>query len=84
MDLVATALELQPIIRKYLDTGEQEARLANEVFVAVGQAGLFRLFAPHEVGGLEASPAVAFALLRRSVLPIQPLAGVLGILSPPA
>ena len=61
MDPVTAALELQPIIRKYLDTGEQAARLANEVFAAVGQAGLFRLFAPHEVGGLEASPTVALA-----------------------
>ncbi len=63
MDLVTAALELQPIIQKYLDTGEQEARLANEVFAAVGQAGLFRLFAPHEVGGLEASPTVALAAI---------------------
>ena len=63
MDLVTAALELQPIIRKYLDTGEQEARLANEVFAAVGQAGLFRLFAPHEVGGLEAPPTVALAAI---------------------
>ena len=56
MNLVTAALELQPLIRKYLGKGEQEARLVNEVFAAVGQAGLFRLFAPHEVGGLEASP----------------------------
>lgn len=63
MDLVTAALELQPLIRKYLDTGEQEARLVNEVFAAVGQAGLFRLFAPHEVGGPEASPAVALAAI---------------------
>ena len=63
MDLVTAALELQPLIRKHLGTGEQEARLVNEVFAAVGQVGLFRLFAPHEVGGLEASPAVAFAAI---------------------
>ena len=63
MNLVTAALELQPLIRKYLGKGEQEARLVNEVFAAVGQAGLFRLFAPHEVGGLEASPAVAFAAI---------------------
>ncbi len=63
MDPVTAALELQPIIRKYLGKGEQEARLVNEVFAAVGQAGIFRLFAPHEVGGLEASPAVALAAI---------------------
>ena len=63
MNLVTAALELQPLIRKYLGKGEQEARLVNDVFAAVGQAGLFRLFAPHEVGGLEASPAVAFAAI---------------------
>ena len=63
MDPVTAALELQPIIRKHLDTGEQAARLANEVFAAVGQVGLFRLFAPREVGGLEAAPTVALAAI---------------------
>ncbi|MCE2487623.1 MAG: acyl-CoA dehydrogenase family protein [Desulfurellaceae bacterium] len=63
MNPVSAARELQPIIRKYLGEGEKEARLVNEVFAAVGQAGLFRLFAPHEVGGLEVSPAVALAAI---------------------
>ena len=63
MDPVAAARELQPLIRQHLDQGEAEARLASAVFDAVGRAGLFHLFAPHEVGGLEASPTVALAAI---------------------
>lgn len=43
--------------------GEKRARLTDEVVSAVGQAGLFRLFAPQEVGGLEASPPTALAAI---------------------
>ena len=59
--VVTAAYELQPLIRKHLVEGEQRARLIQEVVTAVGQAGLFRMMAPHEVGGLEVPPSVAFA-----------------------
>ena len=59
--IIATARELQPLIREHLVEGEKRARLTQEVVTAVGQAGLFRLFAPREVGGLEVPPPVAFA-----------------------
>ena len=59
--VVAAAHELQPFIRKHLLAGEKRARLVQEVVTAVGQAGLFRMFAPREVGGLEVPPSVAFA-----------------------
>ncbi|MBM4259598.1 MAG: hypothetical protein FJ147_27335 [Deltaproteobacteria bacterium] len=61
--LIATAYDLQPLIRKHLLEGEQRARLVKEVVSAVGEAGLFRLFAPREVGGLEVPPPVALAAL---------------------
>ena len=59
--VVAAAHELQPLIRKHLLAGEKRARVVQEVVTAVGQAGLFRMFAPREVGGLEVPPSVAFA-----------------------
>ena len=61
--IAATARELQPLIRQHLLEGEQKARLAKEVATAVGQAGLFRLFAPREVGGLEIPPPVGLAAI---------------------
>ncbi|NOT53609.1 MAG: hypothetical protein HOP18_03295 [Deltaproteobacteria bacterium] len=61
--VITTAQELQPLIRAHLVTGEQQARLTKEVVAAVGQAGLFRLYAPREVGGLEVPPPVALTVI---------------------
>ena len=61
--VVSATHELQPLIREHLVEGEERARLTPEVVSAAGQAGLFRLFAPREVGGLEVLPSVAFAAL---------------------
>ena len=58
---VEAAVSLQPLIREHLVEGEQRARLTQEVVTAVGQAGLFRLLAPREVGGLEVPPSVVLA-----------------------
>ena len=59
--IVATARALQPLLREHLVEGERRARLTPAVVTAVGQAGLFRILAPREVGGLEASPSVTLA-----------------------
>ena len=59
---VEAAINLQPLIREHLVAGEERARLMPEVVTAVGEAGLFRLYAPREVGGLEVSPSVALAV----------------------
>lgn len=61
--IITTARELQPLIREHLVAGEQQARLTKEVVTAVGEAGLFRLYAPREVGGLEIPPPVALAVI---------------------
>lgn len=58
---VTAAVELQPLIREHLVEGEKRARLTQEVVTAVGKAGLFRLYAPREVGGLEVLPSVFLA-----------------------
>jgi len=61
--LVTTARDLQPLIRQHLVEGEHRARLTPAVVTAVGQAGLFRAYAPREVGGLEVSPSVLLAVI---------------------
>ncbi|RLA41141.1 MAG: hypothetical protein DRQ64_03015 [Gammaproteobacteria bacterium] len=54
------AIDLQPLIVEHRREGEINARLASEVVSAVGKAGMFRMFAPKEVGGLELTPSEAF------------------------
>ena len=54
------AISLQPLIVEHRRDGEVNARLANEVVSAVGKEGMFRMFAPKEVGGLELTPSDAF------------------------
>ena len=58
--IVEVAASLRPLISKHRREGEINARLAPEVVEAVGKAGMFRLFAPKEVGGLEVPPSQAF------------------------
>jgi len=59
--IITTAQDLQPLIREHQEEGERRAQLTPEVVSAVGKEGLFRLFAPREVGGLEVSLPVALA-----------------------
>jgi alkylation response protein AidB-like acyl-CoA dehydrogenase len=54
--LVARARALEPIIREHADTTERERRLAPPVLQAMREAGLFRMFTPRALGGLEADP----------------------------
>jgi indole-3-acetate monooxygenase len=54
--LVARARALEPIIRQHAETTEHERRLAGPAFQAMREAGLFRMFTPRALGGLEADP----------------------------
>jgi indole-3-acetate monooxygenase len=54
--LVSRARALEPIIRQHADTTERERRLARPVFQAMRDAGLFRMFTPRALSGLEADP----------------------------
>jgi len=54
--LLARAHALEPIIRQHIDTTERERRLARPVLDAMREAGLFRMFTPRTLGGLEADP----------------------------
>lgn len=59
VELVAAAHDLVPIIEAHRAEGEAEARIARPVLKAAGEAGMFRIFAPREVGGHEAPLPVA-------------------------
>jgi alkylation response protein AidB-like acyl-CoA dehydrogenase len=54
--LVTQARALESIIREHADTTERERRLAGPVLRAMRDAGLFRLFTPRALGGIEADP----------------------------
>jgi indole-3-acetate monooxygenase len=54
--LLAGARALEPTIRQYADTTERERRLAHPVLLAMREAGLFRMFTPRTLGGLETDP----------------------------
>ena len=59
--IIGVARDLQPLIREHTEAGEERARLMPGVVKAAGEAGLFRLYAPREVGGLEVLPSVLLA-----------------------
>jgi alkylation response protein AidB-like acyl-CoA dehydrogenase len=48
--------DLQPLISEHRPEGDRQANLTREVLDACGEAGLFRMAAPREVGGLELLP----------------------------
>ena len=54
--IVDAARELHPLIVKHRAEGDRQANLTREVRDACGEAGLFRMAAPREVGGLELLP----------------------------
>jgi indole-3-acetate monooxygenase len=54
--LIARARALEPIIRQHAEITERERRLARPVLQAMREAGLFRMFTPRALGGLEADP----------------------------
>jgi alkylation response protein AidB-like acyl-CoA dehydrogenase len=54
--LVLGARALEPLIRQHAETTERERRLARPVLDAMRDAGLFRMFTPRSLGGLEMDP----------------------------
>src|SRR5499427_3128362 len=55
-ELLDRARALEPIIREHAAVTERERRLAPAVIDAMRAAGLFRMFTPRSLGGLEADP----------------------------
>jgi indole-3-acetate monooxygenase len=57
--------ELAPLIQKHADEAERDRRLSRTVFDAMVDAGLFRMFVPRELGGLELNIVEGFEIIER-------------------
>jgi alkylation response protein AidB-like acyl-CoA dehydrogenase len=54
--LLAHARALEPVIREHADAAERNRRLARPVIDAMRATGMFRMFTPRALGGLEVDP----------------------------
>src|SRR5688572_11323352 len=72
--LVAAARDVGSLIAKHVQTTERNRRLAPPVIDALRAAGLFRLFTPRALGGLETDP-VTFARVVEEVSTFDSAAG---------
>ncbi|MGH9631187.1 MAG: acyl-CoA dehydrogenase family protein [Bryobacteraceae bacterium] len=54
--LLEVVRQIAPVVREYNDEAERERRLSKPVFSAMAEAGLFRMFNPVSLGGLEVDP----------------------------
>jgi alkylation response protein AidB-like acyl-CoA dehydrogenase len=72
--IVAAARDVGSLIAKHVQTTEQNRRLAPPVIDALRAAGLFRLFTPRALGGLEIDP-VSFARVVEEVSTFDSAAG---------
>jgi alkylation response protein AidB-like acyl-CoA dehydrogenase len=73
-EMVAVARDVGSIVAKHVDTTERNRRLAPPVIDALRAAGLFRLFTPRGLGGLEIDP-VTFARVVEEVSTFDSAAG---------
>lgn len=64
--LLHAARAIGPVISSHVETTERERRLAPPVVEALRRAGLFRLFTPRTLGGLETDP-VTFSRVAEEV-----------------
>lgn len=72
--ILAAARDVGAIVAKHVDATERNRRLAPPVIEALRAAGLFRLFTPRALGGLEIDP-VTFARVVEEVSTFDSAAG---------
>ncbi len=72
--ILAAARDVGPLIAKHADTTERDRRLAGPAIDALRAAGLYRLFTPRALGGLEIDP-VTFAHVVEEVASFDSAAG---------
>lgn len=72
--LLERARSLGPIVREHAAAAERDRRLARPVVEAMRAAGLFRMFTPHALGGLEVDP-VTFARVAEEIASFDSAAG---------
>src|SRR5690242_10969972 len=54
--ILETARRIMSVVREHNDEAERERHLSKPVFNAMAEAGLFRMFTPQSLGGLEVDP----------------------------
>lgn len=64
-EIVEAARELRPLITKLSDRIEEERRLPEELLEPMHEAGMFRMFLPQDVGGLELDPWTGFEVVEQ-------------------
>jgi alkylation response protein AidB-like acyl-CoA dehydrogenase len=62
-DLLNVVRALEPIIRQHADEAERNRRLSQPVVDALARAGLFRMWVPKTLGGLEVLPLTAYRVV---------------------
>ena len=55
-NLLTAVRHLEPLIRAHADEAERNRRLSTAVVTALADAGMFRMYTPHTLGGLEVDP----------------------------
>jgi alkylation response protein AidB-like acyl-CoA dehydrogenase len=64
LDMLLNAVRrLEPLIREYADEAERNRRLSQPVVAALAEAGLFRLYTPCTLGGLEVDPLTFYRVV---------------------
>jgi alkylation response protein AidB-like acyl-CoA dehydrogenase len=61
--LLNTVRTLEPLIRAHADEAERNRRLSQPVVTALAEAGIFRLYAPHTLGGFEVDPLTFYRVV---------------------
>jgi alkylation response protein AidB-like acyl-CoA dehydrogenase len=64
LDMLLNAVHtLEPLIREHADEAEQHRRLSQPVVTALAEAGIFRMYTPHTLGGLEVDPLTFYRVV---------------------
>jgi alkylation response protein AidB-like acyl-CoA dehydrogenase len=63
--LLKVVRTLEPLIRQHADESEANRRLSQPVVRAMAEAGLFRMWVPQALGGLEVPPLTLYGSSRR-------------------
>lgn len=61
--LLSSVRRLEPLIREHADEAERNGRLSQVVAVALAEAGVFRMFIPKSLGGLEVRPLTSYRVV---------------------
>ena len=62
-NLLSAVRTLAPLIREHADEAERNRRLSPPVVTALAEAGLFRMWIPRALGGLEVSPFTLYRIV---------------------